>query len=371
MALSGYALAEERSMTTALDRMFSRDEPRGFARFPEDVYKYTQESEGLYLQVTSTTVFQTASDSLTERDSLLNTAYSFGGGLAFADTMVIIWWFRGGRPLDASRNADLSKDIGSILDVNGSLESDDFYLRELYWAWGTGGPFRLSLGFVDSSYRYDFNRMANDESGFFLSGSLINSPSIPFPESNLAVDAFWRLTPTVSMHTGVYQTDCEEFDCFDALGDGNYLFPVEVVIRKPPGRWGKGNYRFLAYYTDTRGNSGSGASISFDQEIGDWVPFLRASVADSAVAPIKRFLSLGIGYEAPFSRPWDRIAIGFARGTPSDSSKRTETLVELFWLFQLNPYVAITPDVQIVFDPADNPGKDRVTVLGVRLQLDF
>ena len=48
--------------------------------------------------------------------------------------MSISWWFRGGRPLDASRNADLSKDIGSILDINGSLESDDFYLRELYWA---------------------------------------------------------------------------------------------------------------------------------------------------------------------------------------------------------------------------------------------
>ena len=277
IAVCSNAFADERSMATALDRMFARDEPRGFARFPEDVYAYTQESDGLYLQITSTTVFQGASDSLAERDSLLNTAYSFGGGLAFADDMSVSWWFRGGRPVDASRNADLSRDIGSILDLNGSLESDDFYLRELYWAKGTGSRFRLSLGFVDSSYRYDFNRMANDEGGFFLSAALINSPSIPFPESNLAIDAFWNLAPTISLQTGVYQADCEEFDCFGALGDGNYLLPAEVVIRKPRGRWGEGNYRFLAYYTDTRGNSGGGASISVDQEIGNWMPFLRHS----------------------------------------------------------------------------------------------
>ena len=98
---------------------------------------------------------------------------------------------------------------------------------------------------------------------------------------------------------------------------------------------------------------------------------MRASVADSAVAPIERFFSLGVGYEGPFARPWDRIGIGYARGTPSDSNKRTESIAELYWLFQLNPFVGITPNLQVVFDPADNPVHDRITVVGVRLQLDF
>ena len=358
-------------MATAFDRMFSRDEPRGFARYPEDVYAYMQESNGLYLQLTSTTVLQSASSSKTDLDTLTNTAYSFGGGLLLSESSAVSWWVRGGRPLGEPRNANLSQNIGSLLDVNGSLEDDDIYLRELYWAYGTVGRFRLSLGFVDSSYRYDFNRMANDDAGNFLSSALINSPSIPFPESSLAVDANWQLTPTINVHAGVYQADCDEFDCFDVLGDGNYFMPAEVVVRKPAGRFGEGNYRFLAYYKDAKDKSGGGASISIDQQIGNWIPFMRLSVSDSDVALIKRFISLGVGYRAPFARAWDRIGIGVARGTPSDSSKRTESLVELFWLFQLNPYVAITPDVQIVFDPADNPDKDRVTVLGVRLQLDF
>ena len=33
--------------------------------------------------------------------------------------------------------------------------------------------------------------------------------------------------------------------------------------------------------------------------------------------------------------------------------------------------ISITPDLQLVFDPADNPGDDFVVVPGVRLHLKF
>ena len=45
--------------------------------------------------------------------------------------------------------------------------------------------------------------------------------------------------------------------------------------------------------------------------------------------------------------------------------------IELFWRVRLNPFVSLTPNVQVIIDPARNAAEDRVTVAGLRLQLDF
>lgn len=50
---------------------------------------------------------------------------------------------------------------------------------------------------------------------------------------------------------------------------------------------------------------------------------------------------------------------------------RDETLVEAYYRIGLSPSLALTPDVQVVVDPAANDEDDTVVVLGVRLQMRF
>ena len=366
-------LAEGHDDPDNWDLMFRRDEPRGFVRYPEAVAEYLAQAGGWYTQVASTTVWQLASESQTDRDNLLNTSYSFGGGWNIGETAVISYWLRGGRPIGDPKDASLSNDIGSILDINASLENNDLYLKEFYWAQAIGDKFFYTLGVIDSSYRYDFNAMANDDADHFLSFSLVNSPSIPFPTSSYAADIKWTFNDQLNIKAGVYQTNCGEYgsDCIDVINEDDWLVPVELTYSGNPFGWGNGTYRVLAFTSRTGEKSGSGLSISLDQEIGRFTPFLRISVSDSDIVDVDRFLSFGFGYQAPLGRPWDSIGVGFARGRPSDSDKRTESLIEFYWRFRLNPFVAITPDLQIVFDPADNPAADRITVVGLRLQLDF
>ncbi len=66
---------------------------------------------------------------MTDRDSLLNAIYDFGGAWApiyrpGQNIAFLTWWLRGGRPVFAERDADLSRDIGSILDINASTERE-------------------------------------------------------------------------------------------------------------------------------------------------------------------------------------------------------------------------------------------------------
>jgi carbohydrate-selective porin OprB len=83
-------------------------------------------------------------------------------------------------------------------------------------------------------------------------------------------------------------------------------------------------------------------------------------------------VSGGIAYEAPFGRKHDLAAIAVVWSRPSPlSGLRDETLVELFYRIEVVKAVSISPDLQVVFDPSNNPGDDVVFVPGIRLHVRF
>ena len=121
MLASAAQAMHEGSWQRAFEQMFSRDTPRRFARTPEDYLEYLEAGQGFYTQIAATSVYQHTSSTLTERDDLLNVAYDFGGAYELLDphddrVSGFSWWLRGGQPLDAPQNANLSRDIGAVQD---------------------------------------------------------------------------------------------------------------------------------------------------------------------------------------------------------------------------------------------------------------
>jgi len=357
--------------------MFHRDGPRRFARTFDDLDDYLDSNNGFITQLGSTLFYQHASDSLTDRNDQMDLIVDFGGawepGFGSGDNRgALTWWVRGGRAVGDPRDSDLANDIGSILGVNAAHEDNEFYVRELFWAQGLNKGFGFTVGWVDSTYRYDFNEVANDERYYFIATPLTNSQSVPFPDPSPSLDVLWDIGGKGRLQAGIYSTACEKGEwCLDELQSDKWFSPVELTLSPNFEGLGQGNYRLLVYYTETPSNKGGGWSLSIDQQIGRFTPFMRLSAGDKDITEVERFFSLGVGIEQPFGRVWDQAGIGFASGKPSDPALRDETVVELYWRFQLNPFVAITPDLQWVLDPAKNPANDRIFVAGVRLQLDF
>ncbi len=354
-------------------QMIDRDQPRAHQRSPEDVAAYIERGNGSYGQLNLTTVWQVADRSTTELDDLVNVAYDFSGGLEVGDGGLITWWLRGGRPVGSPRESDLAKAIGSSLGVNGSQIDDDLDLAELYWAQGPNRKLRVSLGLIDSSWRYDFNDTANSAKENFLSPALGNSGSVPFPDRSLAADLLWAVSPTIDLHAGLYQTNCsnQRTTCFEDLNSEEWFTPVELILRRPLGSWGSGSYRLLGFWTRKDENEGVGVSLNIEQPFGPVTAFARLSVADRQVADFRRFVSAGITVAEPLGRAHDALGFGWATGEPADKTKRTESIFELYWRLQLSPFFALSPNLQLVLNPADNPEEERVVVGGLRLQLDL
>jgi carbohydrate-selective porin OprB len=90
------------------------------------------------------------------------------------------------------------------------------------------------------------------------------------------------------------------------------------------------------------------------------------------VTPVKTFVSGGIAFEAPFGRANDIAAIGVAWSDPSSGEGfRDETLLEILYQLEIVKAISLTPNLQLVFDPANNAGDDVVVVPGIRMLLKF
>lgn len=150
---------------------------------------------------------------------------------------------------------------------------------------------------------------------------------------------------------------------YTSLGQDPRIITGQVPIDRSSGSW-------ALYY-------------NFDQQLVSdaacpgrgWGLFGRAGIADDDTNPLNYFLSLGVGGSSPLrGRSQDQFGIGWYHIGASDEMGPLltrvfgdETGVELFYNYQWNRHVSITPDVQVI-EPAFR-GADTVLGLGVRANI--
>jgi porin len=273
--------------------------------------------------------------------------------------------------------ATLSGNVGAVNTLNATVFDEAAVVDELYWKQvALGGKLLLLGGKLDLIYHFDTNRVANDAYAQFFSYSLQNNPSIPGPvyggfggiaRVNLAQDAY------VMFGGGDSSMDKAVLPWVTLENDSWYQL-LELGLSPDIPFLGAGTYRLTPWHNHLFGADGFGIALNFDQELGrkDIVAFFRFGYGDEDVTPVKTFVAGGIAFEGPFGREDDLVAIGVAWSDPSPGNGfRPETLLELYYRVEIAKAISITPDLQLVFDPANNPGDDIVVVPGIRLQLKF
>jgi porin len=104
-----------------------------------------------------------------------------------------------------------------------------------------------------------------------------------------------------------------------------------------------------------------------------WGVFGRAAIADEDTNPLEWFLSFGIGGNSPIRcRQNDTFGVGWFYGATSDQLPGlllgdAGQGVELFYNYEVTPWLHITPDLQFI-DPARR-NVDDATVFGIRVNM--
>ena len=89
-----------------------------------------------------------------------------------------------------------------------------------------------------------------------------------------------------------------------------------------------------------------------------------------SVAPIRQSATVGVGFMDPSDYHSEMLGVGFVWADLSGAGLRDESIVEAFFRFQLTRMVQLSPDLQLVINPAGSD-EDVVAVFGIRLQATF
>ena len=155
-----------------------------------------------------------------------------------------------------------------------------------------------------------------------------------------------------------------------------YFSSVELGWTKSQDRIYLDNSHVTVWHVDesrdTGAPSGWGAAFHYVTYLNDnLMPFVRGGYADDGGTLMQKSLSLGLGYQKVAGR--DLLGVGYNWGEPNEKTfstglKNQQTL-EVFYRFPLTEQFVLTPDIQYIINPALNPNRDSLWVVGLRARL--
>ena len=270
---------------------------------------------------------------------------------------------------------DLGFEAGSILPTGTFFSEFDFGVTNLYWKqYACNGDIAFAVGIIDVTDFVDVYAMLNPLT-HFINLAFSTNPTIAVPNQGLGAAAGAMLTEHVYLHGGFGdangQPTTSGFDTF--FDDAEYFSYAEVGVTNGKDRIYLDNIHVALWHSDRRefvgAPEGHGVAFTAQKFLCDkWLPFFRFGYADGDAALMQTTFSTGLGIQRENR---DVIGLGCSWGSPADGSLRDQFTSEVFYRFQLTQFLAVTPDIQLIVDPALNPTTDVLGVFGVRLRAAF
>ena len=162
----------------------------------------------------------------------------------------------------------------------------------------------------------------------------------------------------------------------DTVEEGEWIKAVEIGYTPSFAQRGTNRVQFTYWEKDARRVAGTpkgkGWAMSAASKLNDYLfPFVRYGHSDGGggVAAEDAF-SAGVEVAQDKGDIWT-IALGWANPSSKTfgSGLDDETLIETSYKFQLSRNLSLTPNLQLVFNPAGNPGESSIWVFGLRVIL--
>ena len=296
----------------------------------------------------------------------------------------LLAWYQISRTLSDLTTSEFMDQAGIISPVNGGDTAPTNYrdlLQMLAWEqWFFDDQLRAGIGKLTTRTFLNLNRYAISDREDFFTPMVVNNPVVPFTARN-GLGLFGQYHMDSAYLTGMLREadgTTTGID-FSTLESGNWEYALELGLTPENlAGLGQGYYRITGYYTDdfvqgaARSPSGWALSLSFDQDIGEnYGALFRYAYASEPFRDFKQRAAAGLQIKNPLRYQYDRLGVAAWWGDPTDPGVGDEYGMEIFWKLQLAPYLELTPDLQVIFNPQGDQDRDSVFIAGLRLRLLF
>ena len=270
---------------------------------------------------------------------------------------------------------ELGFEAGSILPTGTFFSEFNFGVTNFYWKqYFFDRNLAFAVGRIDVTDFVDVYAMMNPLT-HFINLAFSTNPTIAVPNQGLGVAAGGMLTNQLYMQGGFADANGQPtlpgFDTF--FDDAEYFSYIEFGATSSKENIYLDNVHLTLWHTDARQAAGSpeshGVAFTAQQFLREkWLPFFRFGYSDGDAALMQTTFSTGLGLKR---KNQDVAGVGLSWGQPADGMLRDQFTSEAFYRFQLTQFLAITPDVQLIIDPALNPDVDVLAFFGMRLRAAF
>jgi porin len=345
-------------------------------RFKERV----NDCRGLQFNIDESMLYQVATESLGETEAASGLVRIYGQWEPFRDCMdnrgLLVFKAEDRHRMGTDITPfDLGFEAGSIVPTGTFFSEFSFSVTNLYWKqYFFDSQLAVAVGRIDVTDFVDVYAMMNPLT-HFLNLAFSTNPTIAAPNQGLGAAAGGMLTERLYMQAGFGDANGQAirsgFDTF--FDDSEYFSYVELGATSSKDRIYLDNIHATLWHSDARNAAGSpeGWGVAFTAQkflCDKWLPFFRFGYADGDAALMQTTFSTGLGLQRENR---DVAGVGLSWGSPADGTLRDQFTSEFFYRFQLTQFLAVTPDVQLIIDPALNPNTDVLALFGVRLRATF
>jgi porin len=266
--------------------------------------------------------------------------------------------------------SDLASNVG-YLGVNAISFTDvGAIVAPLYWQqYFADGSAGFVVGRLDPLDFADVLGIGSQWNAF-QNGATIANLALPLPDLGCGAGAGrsfndqWIVAVTAHDLNGS-QT---RMDCF---AKGLELYK-QAYIGWSPSRSQRFSHAFMMtlWHADARDagqDSGRGVAISSNWTLAEkWMPFIRVGVADGEAAIMKSQVSAGLTYT--FGRHRSQFGAAVSLQKPRVSGLDDQTTIETYLRWQVTPSLALSPNIQVLRNPAFNPKRSTIILGGLRFR---
>jgi porin len=269
----------------------------------------------------------------------------------------------------------LGFEAGSAVPTGVPFSDYGWGVTNLYWRQSfRSGRLNFIAGKIDATDYLDVYALINPWTSF-QNLAFSTNPTIAAPDQGLGFAAGAALTDNVYVVAGINDANGSPtnagFETF--FGRGEYFKSVEVGLTSSFEKRYLDNVHLTYWHADqrTRQNVPESWGLAFSAAtfVDDkWLPFVRAGYSEGRAALYRKTVAGGLGYRFENT---DVLGLGVGWGQPFGANSRDQVSTELFYRWQVSDVFAVTPNLQVLFNPSNNPEKDTLTFLGLRGRASF
>jgi porin len=341
-----------------------------------------QSEHGLGIGMDYSTNYFRASKSLGEKEAWSGMARFYGswelanrGGKSSG---ALVWKVEHRHRISDIPPVALGGELGYAGLVAPPFSDQEFRFTNLYWRQRMNqGRSTLIAGFLDATDYLDVYALASPWTGFSNFAFSTGTQTIPVPNDAALGAAFGTmLSKRAFLIAGLVDTNADPTDLGDTVDsffdDNEYFSSVEFGLTSSQDRIYLDNLHVTLWHVDRRVAAGTpsgwGANFSWNTWLGDrWMPFVRAGYADEGGSLLELAVSAGAGLLTGGGN-----VLGFAGhwGKPNEDTYGTDLedqyVGEVYFRWKIGRHFEVTPNMQLLIDPALNPEEDAIWVFGLR-----